>query len=35
MTDKQINRFTDFTFEFLDDREVRRKETKTVLHHHG
>ena len=35
MTDKQINRFTDFTFEFLDDREVRRKKTKNGFHHHG
>ena len=35
MTDKQINRFTDFTFEFLDDREVRWKKTKTGFHHHG
>ena len=35
MTDKQINRFTDFTFEFLDGREVRWKKTKTGFHYHG
>ena len=28
MTDKQNNRFTDFTFDILDDREVRWKKTK-------
>ena len=35
MTDKQINRFTDFTFEFLYDREVRWKKTKAGFHHRG
>ena len=35
MTEKQTNRFTDFTFDFLDDREVRRKKTKNRFHHHG
>ena len=34
MTDKQTNRFTDFTFDFLDDREVRSKKTKNGFHHH-
>ena len=29
------NRFTDFTFDFLDDREVRWRITKNVFHHHG
>ena len=35
MTEKQTNRFADFTFGFLDDREVRWKETKNGFHHHG
>ena len=35
MTDKQNNRFTDFTFDFLDDREVRWKKTKNGYHYHG
>ena len=35
MTNKQTNRFTDFTFEFSDDREVRWKKTKNGFHHHG
>ena len=34
MTNKQTNRFTDFTFEFSDDREVRWKKTKNGFHHH-
>ena len=34
MTDKQTNRFTDFSFGFLDDGEVRRKKTKNGFHHH-
>ena len=29
------NRFTDFAFDFLDDREVRWRITKNVFHHHG
>ena len=28
MTDKLTNRFTDFMFDFLDDREVRWKKTR-------
>ena len=28
MTEKQTNRFNDFTCDFLDDREVRWKKTK-------
>ena len=35
MTDKQNNRFTDFAFDFLDDREVRWKKTKNGYHYHG
>ena len=36
MTEKQTNRFTDFTlFDFLDDREVRWKKTKNEFQHHG
>ena len=35
MTDKQSNRFADFTFDFLDDREVRWKKTKNGYHYHG
>ena len=35
MTDKQTNGFTNFTFDFLDDREVRWKKTENGFHHHG
>ena len=35
MTEKQINRFTDLTFEFLDIRKKDGKKTKNGLHHHG
>ena len=35
MTKKQTNRFTDFTFGFLDDKEVRWKKTKNGFYHHG
>ena len=35
MTEKQTNRFTNFNFDFLGDREVRWKITKNELHHHG
>ena len=35
MTEKQTNRFTDFTFGFLDDGELRWKKTKNGFHHHG
>ena len=35
MTEKQTNRFSHFTFGFLDDREVRLKKTKNGFHHHG
>ena len=34
MTEKQANRFTDFTFDFLDDKGVRWKKTKYGFHHH-
>ena len=30
----QTNRFTDFTFGWKDDREVRWKKTKNEFHHH-
>ena len=35
MTEKHTNRFTDFTFGFLDDREVRWKRAKNGFDHHG
>ena len=35
MTEKQTNRFPDFTFGEKDDREVRSKKTKNRFHHHG
>ena len=35
MTEKQTNRFTDFTFELKDYREVRQKKAKNEFHHHG
>ena len=35
MTEKQTNRFADFTFGFLDDGELRWKKTKNGFHHHG
>ena len=35
MTEKQTNRFTDFTFGFSDDGKVRWKNTKNGFHHHG
>ena len=34
MTEKQTNRFTDFTFGSKEDREVRWKKTKNGFHHH-
>ena len=34
MTEKQTNRFTDFTFGFLDDTELGWKKTKNGFHHH-
>ena len=35
MTEKQTNRFTDFTFGQRYDREVTWKKTKNGFHHHG
>ena len=35
MTETKTKRFTDFTFGFLDDEEVRWKKTKNGLHYHG
>ena len=33
MTEKQTNKFTDFTFGQKYNREVRRKKTKNGFHH--
>ena len=35
MIEKQTNRFTDFTFGFLGDREVRWEKTKNGFHYQG
>ena len=35
MTEKQTNRFTHFTFDYKDDRQVRWKKIKNGSHHHG
>ena len=35
MTGEQINRYSDFKFGFLDDREVRWKKSKNGFHNHG
>ena len=34
MTEKQINRFNDFTIDKNNDREVKSKKTKNRFHHH-
>ena len=35
MTEKQTNKFTDFTYGLKDDRELRWKKTKNGFNHHG